>query len=64
MVPGFQPGEMVIAVVKAGKKVGRYTGRVSVRSNGYFDMQTATRKATGIVTVQLGGKELGYGDYF
>jgi hypothetical protein len=48
VVQGSQTGEMVTAVVKAGKKVGGYTGRVAIRSNGYFDMQTATQKVTGV----------------
>jgi hypothetical protein len=48
VVHGFPTVEMVTAVVKVGKKVGCYTGRVTVRSSGYFNIQTATQKVTGI----------------
>ncbi|HEU5227793.1 MAG TPA: RNA-guided endonuclease IscB [Ktedonobacteraceae bacterium] len=43
-VQGFQTGNIVRAVVKKGKKSGTYTGRLAVRSNGYFNI--ATKQAT------------------
>ena len=47
-VEGFQSGDMVKAVVTKGKKQGEYLGRVAVRSNGYFDIQTKTQVIQGI----------------
>lgn len=35
---GFQTGDVVRAVVTTGKKVGTYTGRVSVRATGSFKL--------------------------
>lgn len=35
---GFQTGDIVQAVVTTGKKVGTYTGRVSVRATGNFKL--------------------------
>jgi hypothetical protein len=35
---GFQTGDMVIANVTKGKKTGTYQGKVSIRHNGYFDI--------------------------
>lgn len=43
-IQGFQTGDIVHAVVRKGKKRGTYTGRVAVRSNGYFNI--TTRQAT------------------
>jgi 5-methylcytosine-specific restriction endonuclease McrA len=40
-VKGFQTGDIVKAVVTKGKKVGTYTGRIAVRSNGSFDVSTS-----------------------
>jgi 5-methylcytosine-specific restriction endonuclease McrA len=45
---GFQTGDMVRAVVRNGKKAGRYMGRVLCRKSGSFDIQTASRRITGI----------------
>jgi hypothetical protein len=45
---GFRTGDMVRAVVKKGKKVGTYVGRVSVRSKGSFNITTAIRTVEGI----------------
>ncbi|MFX0065214.1 MAG: RNA-guided endonuclease IscB [Candidatus Hermodarchaeota archaeon] len=36
---GFQTGDLVLAVVPKGKYAGRWTGRVAVRSSGYFDLK-------------------------
>lgn len=47
-VKGFQTGDMVVALVKEGKKAGRYFGRVAVRSSGSFDIQTAAKKIAGV----------------
>ncbi len=41
-VKGFQTGDIVKAVVTAGKKVGCYVGRVSIRASGSFNIKTAT----------------------
>lgn len=40
---GFRTGDMVIATVTKGKKIGKYKGRVAVRSNGYFNIQTGVK---------------------
>lgn len=37
---GFQTGDMVKAVVTAGKKAGTYVGKVAVRASGSFNIQT------------------------
>ena len=47
-VNGFQTGDMVKAVVTKGKKVGEYKGRVSVRANGYFNINDKTGVIQGI----------------
>jgi 5-methylcytosine-specific restriction endonuclease McrA len=45
---GFQTGDMVKAVVVKGKKKGTYTGKVAVRSSGYFNITTPTGVVQGI----------------
>jgi 5-methylcytosine-specific restriction endonuclease McrA len=45
---GFQTGELVRAIVTTGKKIGRYTGRVAVRSSGNFNIQVPGRTVEGI----------------
>jgi 5-methylcytosine-specific restriction endonuclease McrA len=45
---GFQTGDMVRADVVKGKKIGRYTGRVAVRSTGSFNIQTSASVVEGI----------------
>jgi hypothetical protein len=40
-VKGFQTGDIVKAVVTAGKKIGEYVGRIAVRSNGSFNISTS-----------------------
>jgi len=47
-IQGFQTGDIVRAVVKKGKKIGTYTGRVAVRSNGYFNITTKQATIQGI----------------
>jgi 5-methylcytosine-specific restriction endonuclease McrA len=45
---GFQTGDMVRAIVPAGKKIGTYAGRVAVRATGSFDIQTKAGLIAGI----------------
>jgi len=45
---GFQTGDMVKAVVTKGKKCGIYTGRVSIRASGFFNITTPTGTTQGI----------------
>lgn len=40
-VKGFQTGDIVKAVVTSGKKVGKYLGRVAVRSSGSFNISAS-----------------------
>jgi 5-methylcytosine-specific restriction endonuclease McrA len=47
-VRGFRTGDMVRAVVTAGKKVGTYVGRVAVRSTGRFNVSTSAGIVQGI----------------
>lgn len=47
-VKGFQTGDMVKAIVPKGLKRGEYLGKVAVRSNGYFNIQTKTQVVQGI----------------
>ena len=42
-VRGFQSGDMVKAIVPKGLKKGEYLGRVAVKSDGYFNIQTKTQ---------------------
>jgi len=44
----FQTGDIVKAKVKAGRKVGSYIGKVSVRTSGSFDITTVTGTVQGI----------------
>jgi len=46
-VKGFQTGDIVKAIVTSGKKIGRYVGRVAVRSTGSFNI-SASRLIQGI----------------
>ena len=48
LVEGFQTGDMVKAIIPKGLKKGEYFGRVAVRSNGYFNIQTKTKTIDGI----------------
>ena len=47
-VHGFQTGDMVKATVTKGKKVGVYTGRIAIRANGYFNIQTDAGTVQGV----------------
>ena len=47
-VRGFQTGDIVKAVVTAGKKVGTYLGRIATRSTGSFNISTKTGLVQGI----------------
>jgi 5-methylcytosine-specific restriction endonuclease McrA len=47
-VKGFQTGDLVRAVVKTGKKVGTYVGRVAVRTTGSFNITTTNGTVQGI----------------
>lgn len=39
-VKGFRTGDLVKAVVDQGKKAGKYTGRVAIRTRGSFNIKT------------------------
>lgn len=41
-VKGFQTGDIVKAIVTAGKKIGTYVGRVAVRTSGSFNISAST----------------------
>jgi 5-methylcytosine-specific restriction endonuclease McrA len=45
---GFQTGDLVQAVVPAGKRAGTHVGRVLCRATGRFDITTATGRQAGI----------------
>ena len=47
-VKGFQTGDMVKAIIPNGLKKGEYLGKVAVRSNGSFNIQTKTKTIQGI----------------
>lgn len=47
-VHGFQTGDLVRAVVKNGKKVGTYLGKVAVRTTGSFNITTSQGTTQGI----------------
>jgi len=47
-VHGFQTGDMVKAVVPAGKKAGTYVARVAVRTSGSLNLQLAASVVQGI----------------
>ncbi|WP_141925145.1 RNA-guided endonuclease IscB [Haloactinospora alba] len=60
---GYQTGDLVQAVVPAGKKAGTYTGRVAVRARGSFNITTAhgTAKDIHYRHVRLLQRADGYG---
>ncbi|BBD63783.1 HNH endonuclease [Nostoc commune NIES-4072] len=45
---GFQTGDIVKAVVKTGKKVGEYIGRIATRATGSFNISTKNGLVQGI----------------
>lgn len=45
---GFQTGDIVKAIVKSGKNVGTYVGRVLCRKSGSFDISTKSDRVAGI----------------
>lgn len=45
---GFQTGDIAKAIVKSGKKVGTYVGRVLCRKSGSFDISTKMDRVAGI----------------
>lgn len=45
---GFQTGDIVKAVVTTGKKVGKYFGKVAIRSSGSFNISTKNGLIQGI----------------
>lgn len=47
-VHGFATGDMVKAFVPTGKKQGQYTGRVAIRANGYFNIQSKNGLVQGV----------------
>lgn len=47
-VHGFVTGDIVRAVVLSGKKVGTYTGRVAVRTLGFFNITTPQGTIQGV----------------
>ena len=44
----FQTGDIVKAVVKKGKKIGTYIGRIATRATGSFNISTKLEKVQGI----------------
>lgn len=65
-VRGFQTGDIVVANVPKGKKAGRHSGRVAVRSSGSFNIRTAASLVQGINAkyCNLVHKKDGYGYAF
>jgi len=47
-VKGFQTGDLVKAIVKTGKKIGEYVGRVAVRTTGSFNISSQDGLIQGI----------------
>ncbi len=47
-VKGFQTGDLVLAVVTKGAKIGTYVGRVAVRATGSFNITTKQGTVQGI----------------
>ncbi|XHR82161.1 MAG: RNA-guided endonuclease IscB [Gloeotrichia echinulata GP01] len=45
---GYQTGDIVKAIVTAGKKVGNYVGKVAIRSSGSFNVSTKNGLIQGI----------------
>lgn len=47
-VQGFRTGDIVVATVTKGKKIGVHVGRVAVRKTGSFNIQTGSAVVQGI----------------
>jgi 5-methylcytosine-specific restriction endonuclease McrA len=47
-VRGFQTGDIVKSIVTAGTKIGKYIGRIAVRSSGSFNISIKLRLVQGI----------------
>ena len=45
---GLQTGDIIVATVTTGKKIGTYLGRVLCRASGSFDIVTANGRVAGI----------------
>jgi 5-methylcytosine-specific restriction endonuclease McrA len=45
---GFQTGDIVKAIVKTGKKIGNYVGRIATRLTGSFNISTSNGLVQGI----------------
>jgi 5-methylcytosine-specific restriction endonuclease McrA len=45
---GFQTGDIVKAVVKTGKKIGTYVGRIATRATGSFNISTSNGLIQGV----------------
>ena len=45
---GYRSGDLVMAVVPAGKRAGTHVGRVLVRASGSFDVVTRQGRQAGI----------------
>jgi hypothetical protein len=45
---GFQTGDIVRAIVRRGKKIGTYVGRVAKRATGYFNITMKQGTVQGI----------------
>ncbi len=65
-VRGFQTGDLVVATVTTGKKIGVHAGRVAVRKTGSFNIQTAQGVVQGICHkhCRLIQRNDGYGYFF
>lgn len=65
-VQGFGTGDMVLADVLTGKKIGLHVGRVAVRASGNFNIQTATGVIQGIAHrhCRVTQRADGYGYFF
>jgi hypothetical protein len=48
VVEGFRTGDSIKAVVLSGKKAGTHTGKVAVRTSGYFNVSTDAGVIQGI----------------
>ena len=48
IVNGFKTGDIVIAKVTSGKKIGQYKGRVAVRATGFFNITTNNSTIQGV----------------